>query len=76
MVKLHQEPPQVYMVAFWKGCTKQEQRAQINRNATIKKKKYVPNRETMISWALYFWHTCRHTYCSEIPSAIKLTQVH
>lgn len=36
---------------------------------------YVPNRETMISWALYFWHTCKHTHCSEIPSNITLTQL-
>lgn len=83
--RLPQEPLQVYMMVFWKGCTKQEQRAQINRNMTILKKKkkrkrkwlllYVPNRETMISWALYFWHTCRHTHCSEIPSNITLTQL-
>lgn len=37
--RLPQEPLQVYMMVFWKGCTKQEQRAQINRNMTILKKK-------------------------------------
>lgn len=37
---------------------------------------YAPNREIVISKVLYFWHVCRHIYCSEIPSNVKLTQVH